>query len=137
MSILSALTKHLLDHAGLSALVGTRIYPDTIPASTSETPNQLPLIVYKLLDEPVIPTHDHQNLYTARVQLDAWGGSYKSKHAVADQIMAAIDGYKGAMGDGSVYVGGCFRKGKRDNDNENVGLFRVEQIFAINYNEMA
>lgn len=135
MSIMTALASHLLNHAGLSALVGNRVYPLQIPASTSATPNQMPLVVYKLLDEPEITTHDNQPIYQARVQITAWGGSYKSAHAVTDQVYAALKGYKGHMGDQSVNVGGCFRKLKRDDSAPEVELFRVIQEFVINWKE--
>lgn len=135
MSLLTALTSHLLNHAGLSALIGTRVYPEKMPASTSATPNTMPLVTYQLIDEPMVTTHTNNNLFMARVQIDAWGGSYKSAHAVADQVFLALQGYRGAMGDQSVEVGGCFRNAKRDQSNEDVELFRVIQDFVINWKE--
>lgn len=138
MSLLSALSNHLLINESLSVLVGTRVYAEKMPASTSTAPNVMPLLTYKLLDEPVITTHGNNNLYQARVQLDAWGGSYKSAHAVANVIQNMLQGYRGVMYDkngNSVDVGGFFRKEKRDDPNEDVELFRVVQVYTINYKE--
>lgn len=135
MSLMTALASHLLNHAGLSALVADRVYPFQISASTSAAPNQMPLVVYKLLDEPEMTTHDNQPIYQARVQITSWGGTYKSAHAVDDQVYASLKGYRGAMGDQSVNVGGCFRKIKRDDNAPDVELFRVIQEFVINWKE--
>lgn len=135
MSILTALTSHLLAHSGLATLVSTRVYPEKLPASTTNNPNQMPLVTFQLMDEVIATTHNYHNLFYARMQLNAWGGTYKSAHVTADQIHAALDGYRGAMGDQSVHVGGCFRKSKRDASDENVELFMVEQIYMINYTE--
>jgi hypothetical protein len=136
MSLLSALTSHLLNHAGLSALISTRLYPEKLPASTSETPNTMPLATYQLNDEPVSTTHDGKLLYRTRVQVDAWGGSYKSAHVVAHQVFTALQGYSGHMGDQTVSVGGIFRQAKRDQGDENVGLFCVSQDFIINWKDI-
>lgn len=135
MSIMTAVSAHLLGHAGLSALVADRVYVKEMPPSTSATPNTMPLITFRLLDEPLMTTHDNRELYSARIRVDAWGGSAKSAHAVADQVHASLRGYRGAMGDGSVHVGGCFRKAKRDNSNDEVSLYSVEQTYVLNYKE--
>lgn len=135
MSIMSAVISHLLNHAGTSALVGDRVYPMEIPKSTSAAPNQMPLIVCKLLDEPELQTHDNQPIFQARVQVISYGGTYKSSHAVDDQVYASLKGYRGHMGDQSVYVGGCFRAAKRDRNFPDVDLFSVEHEFTINWKE--
>ena len=135
MSLLTALTSHLLSDAGLSALVGARIYPEKMPASTSATPNTMPLVTYQLIDEPVTTTHDRQVLPRARIQIDAWGGSYKSAHTTASAVFAALHGYRGALGDQSVNVGSIFCTSKRDASDPNVELFRVSQDFTVHYKE--
>ena len=135
MSIMSALISHLLNHAGTSALVADRVFPMEIPPSTSKTPNQMPLIVCKLLDEPEITTHDNQPIFQARVQVISYGGTYKSSHAVDDQVYASLRGYRGRMGDQSVDVGGVFRNAKRDRNFPDVELFSVEHEFTINWKE--
>lgn len=135
MSILTALVSHLLQDAGVSDLVADRIYADRIPPSTSEAPNAMPLLTYTLLDDPASTTHDKKDVFAARIQVDAWGGSYESAHAAADAVHRSLHGYKGAMGEEGIDVGGCFRKSKRDNNYDAVELFRVEQIYLVNYKE--
>lgn len=129
--ILSGLTTHLLLDAGLSALVGTRIYPERIPAGSTTNPTVMPVLTYQLIDEPSDTTHDDKETFKARVQLDAWGGSYKSAHAVADAVHAALQGYTGSLG--SCVVGGIFRKRKMDAPEPDMALERVSQDYIINY----
>jgi len=133
MSLLTALTSHLLNASSISALVGARVYPEKMPSSTSAAPNTLPLVTYQLIDEPVITTHANNNIFKARVQIDAWGGSYKSAQTVADALFDTLQGYHGALGDQTVEVGGVFRRSRRDQSDEAVELFRVSQDFVFNY----
>lgn len=136
MSVVTAVVSHLLNDAGVAAVVGARVYPTEIPPATSATPNVLPLLTYRLLDDPPMRTHDKKDTRRARLQIDGWGGSYKSSHAAADAVYAALHGYKGAMGSEGLHVGASFLKEKRDNDNtESVELFNVEMVFEIHYKE--
>ncbi len=133
--ILPALVNYLLNHSDVSALVGARIYPERLPESTSATPNTMPLITYQLVNEPVRTTHTNNNLFSSSVQIDAWGGSYKSANDLAAAVFSALQGYAGHMGTGGVQVGSIFRQDKRDASDPNVDLFRVVQIFTINWKE--
>lgn len=135
MSMMPALISHLLADTAVAALVSTRIYPERLPESTSATPNTMPLITCEMVDEPVRTTHSNNQTFKARARVDAWGGSYKSAHAVADAIHAALQGYAGNMGNGSVIVGGVFRQAKRDASEPDVSLFRVSQEYLINWKE--
>ena len=130
--ILSSLVAFLLLDGELTALIGTRLYPEKLPAGTTENPTQMPAVTFQLVDEPVIGTHDNKQAYKARIQLDAWGGSYKSAHAVADALHTALQGYRGAMGTNN--VGGIFRKRRQDDPNPDIGLNRVSQDYLVNYN---
>ena len=131
MSILTGLTSFLLADANITALIVARVYPEKIPAGTSANPTTMPCLTYQLIDEPVVTTHGNDLSYKARVQLDAWGGSYKSAHTLADAVHTALQGYSGAMG--NVEVGGIFRKSKRDDPNPDIELNRVSQDYMINY----
>jgi len=131
--ILSSLTSFLLLDANVTALVSTRIYPEKLPAGSTDNPTTMPALTYQLIDEPVGTTHDNNQTFKARIQLDAWGGSYKSAHSVADALHTSMQGYRGAMG--SVHVGGVFRQRKTDDSNADVALFRVSQDYMINYHQ--
>lgn len=129
--ILSGLTAHLLLDSALFALVGARVFPEKLPAGTTENPTIMPALTYQLIDEPVFTTHGNQQLFNARIQIDCWGGSYKSAQTVAALLHASLHGYRGAMG--TITVGGVFRKSKRDDPNPDIELYRVSQDFVFNY----
>ncbi len=135
MSLMPALTSHLLNNEAVAALVGTRIFPERLPDSTSATPNVMPLITIKMLDEPVKTTHSNNQIFSTRVAVKANGGSYKSAHDTADALHRALQGYVGRLGDGNVVTGGIFRKTKRDASEPNVALFGVVQEFLVNWKE--
>lgn len=133
-TVLPALVEHLKQSSRVTALVAERIYPERLPESTSATPNTMPLITYQLLDEPVITTHSNNNLFKAVVQIDAWGGGYKSAADVAWAVFYALQGYAGEMGE-LVTVGRVMRTSKRDASDPNVHLYRISQNFEINWKE--
>ena len=136
MSMLTALTSHLQNHAGLAGVISSRVYPARMFDPSTSAANTFPLVTYQLIDEAVSGTHGNNHVFAARVQVDAWGDSYKAAHAAATQVFAALEGYSGAMGDQSVDVGGCFRKAKRDLPEPDVNLHRVSQDFRINWKEL-
>lgn len=130
-NILTAQLVYLRTITALTSLVSTRIFPDKLPAGTSTTPTQMPCLTYQMVDEPVITTHDNEQLFMARIQFDSWGGSYGSAHAVAEALFTALHGYRGLMS--TVHVGGVFRELKRDESDPDVALYRVIQDFVFNY----
>ncbi len=135
MSLMTAVVSHLLSDAALTALIGARLYPERLPESTSENPNTMPLVTYQLIDDPIVTTYDNKSIYRTRVQVDAWGGSYKSAQAVADALFAALHGRRGVMGDQSVFIGNVFRISRKDASDPNVKLFRVSQDFLFAHRE--
>ena len=129
--ILSSLVAFLLLDGDLSALIGSRVYPEKLPAGSTDNPTVMPAVTFQLIDEPVNTTHDNRQIFKARVQLDAWGGSYKSAHAVADALHQLLHGYRGALGTND--VGSIFRQRRTDDPNPDIGLERVSQDFLITY----
>jgi len=131
MSIESGLVTHLLRDAAISALISTRIYPEKLPAGSTSNPTVMPCLTYQLIDEPLQMTTDYKQLFRARIQIDSWGGSYKSAHALADAVHDALQGYHGAMGDHNVGV--VLRQSKRDDPIPDIELNRVIQDYFFNY----
>lgn len=131
--ILSSMTAWLLTRAEVTSVLNERIYPMAIPAGTTNSPTQMPCMTYQLIDEPVITAHDGKSTYTARIQIDAFGGSYKSARGLADAVHGVMHGFRGAWG--SLEIGGVFRKRKQDLSEPESGLFRVSQDFIVNYHE--
>jgi len=94
MSLPGDIRTYLVGVAGLTALVGSRIYP--VFASSAAT---FPYIVYSKI------TADHINHMTAAAglsshlyQFDIFDSSYDGADAVREQVRLAIDGRRGAMG---------------------------------------
>lgn len=86
MSIESSLYARLTAHAGVSALVGTRIYPLLMP----QTP-VLPAITYQRISaEHIASIGGHSGLENPRIQIDIWALSYNTSKALAAQVRAAL-----------------------------------------------
>ena len=131
MSIEANLISYLLLESGISALVSNRIYPEKLPAQTTAQPTSFPAITCLLVDEPVMTTYTNDQWFKARIQIDAWGSSYKSAHTVADAIHTALQGFRGNLGDNK--VGGVFRQRRNDASEPDIELMRVSQDYMINY----
>lgn len=131
--ILSSMTAWLLTRTEVTSVITARIYPMTIPPGTTSNPTQMPCMTYQLIDEPVVTTHDGRSTYTARIQIDAFGGSFKSARGLAEAVHGVMHGFRGAWGD--VEIGGVFRKRKQDMIDPEASLFRVSQDFIVNYHE--
>ena len=80
----------LSGYAGLIALIGSRIYPLTIPQECS-----LPALTYMVISDP--PEHAMGNdadISTMRMQISCLADSYKSAKAVYAQVKAALSRYR-------------------------------------------
>jgi hypothetical protein len=86
MSLESDLYTALSTHGGLSALVGTRIYPNRLPDNPT-----LPAVVYQRITTNHNLASGNVPLIRARMQLDCYDDSYLSVVAVAVQVHAALD----------------------------------------------
>ena len=130
MSILFSMLAYLKTCTAITDLVGTKIYPVRYPQGALENK---PFITYQLIDEPTVNTHDGKSVYKARVQVDAWGETYLSAHAVGDALHAALHGYRGSW---SPYtIGNVLRKRKQDIPEPDIEASRVSQDFVISYSE--
>lgn len=94
-------------HAGLSALIGTRCYPQRMPESPT-----LPLVVYHLVSTPPNDYQDHDggapDRWTYRVQLDGWAGDADAASALGDQMFAAFAGWSSGTAVGWSFVANRF-----------------------------
>jgi hypothetical protein len=94
MSIETALFGYLSTYAGLTALVGTRVYPLNLPPKPT-----LPAVTYQKVSGARIRTMGNTNLGgRPRFQLTAWADTYAGAKDVAAQLQAALEGYNGVMG---------------------------------------
>jgi hypothetical protein len=82
----------LISHAGLSALVGDRIYPLVLPQNTA-----LPAVVYQRISGQRIQnlTRDTGGPQRIRVQLTAWAEDVDTANSVAEQVRQAMEAATG------------------------------------------
>lgn len=108
MTIEEALYAELAGYAGLSALVGTRIYPMRLPENAT-----LPGVIYYRMSS------GRENDFTGATGLahptfrvQVWADDYKEAHTVATQVRKALDGNTSQWGGGS----GVWASGRLMND---------------------
>jgi hypothetical protein len=119
MTFEQALFSYLSNHAGLKALVNTRIYPITMPQNPT-----LPAVTYQKISGVV--DYGVSSIKRPRFQFDAWASSYSSARAVAEQIKSALNRYTGTMGGaGGVTVIGTWIENEMDLFEPDTGLYRV------------
>lgn len=95
MSIESAIVDCLEHHVGLSALVGARVYPLVLPQDA-----EVPAVVYQRVSAPRVHAIGGASfLASPRFQFTCWGATYASAKAVAEQVIAALDGVLGSIGE--------------------------------------
>ncbi len=113
MVIEEALYSHLAADAGVSALVGDRIYPTLAPQEA-----ELPYLVYQRVSGPRVRSHGGPSgLAHPRFQITGAAETYPSLRAVMNAVRAALDGFKGTMGGtGGVEVGGAFVENELDSE---------------------
>lgn len=129
MSVLGLLRTHLLGHAGLAALVGDRVYADTVPLAVT-----LPAISYLSVDD--IPTNHRSsrnaNHTRSRIQIDVFAANRQAAQQVRTQVLAAMGTFKTA---GPPQVQGALRaNGQSDYTPEN-SRFRCILDFYVWHRE--
>lgn len=129
MTIEEGLVDYVLDQAGITSLIGTRIAP--APLSQKST---LPAITYQLISVEDALLHDGpMGLPQPRIQLDCWASSYAGVKALAAAVKVAIHGYKGTMG--TVQVEQASVVNLVDSYEPNTGKWRVIVDTVIQYKE--
>lgn len=98
MSVLEeGLTAYLKAYAGLTALVGSRIYPVKFPQTTT-----MPCVVFQRIDTPRELTHDSSgaagDLAHPRFQIEAWSETYHAGKDIVDVLRSALNGKSGDLG---------------------------------------
>lgn len=129
MAHLSIALKTLLRaHAGLAALVSTRIYRGEVPQKTD-----VPFVVFwQLDDDPVDKQTTSGPLTRASVAVQSVGATDASALAVAAQVKAAMSGYAGTSA--WVVIQRIWRSGQTDEGlDEDTRLYTIEQTYSVWY----
>ena len=128
MVIEEALYAYLSSHAGLTALVSTRIYPLVMPQNAT-----LPAVTFSKISGPrAHAMQQDAGLAYPRFQVSCWGGTYKQAKEVAGQVRAALQDYTGTMGGaGGVVVSGVFLEDENDLYEPGTQAYHIAIDFII------
>jgi hypothetical protein len=127
-----AFVSFLTAHAGLVALIGTRVYPFEIADGAT-----LPCLTYKRIDTPRRSTHQSSgatgDLISPLMQLDAWATTYASAKAIADVLRGALHGKTGSMGTSpyAVTVRSILNTGEIPIPEPDVAAYRVMSQYVV------
>ena len=93
-SICEELQTYLLTQTGLTALVGRRIYPATLPQDCT-----LPAVSYEVTNDSPVHTMsaDSANPRKPLITYNVWAASYSSGKAVAEQLRTALMDKSGTL----------------------------------------
>ena len=87
--MITALVAHLEAHAGLSSLVGARIYPQILPQNGT-----LPAVVYQLISRTGADTRtEAAGLVATRWQFDVNGRTYAATVSTMVQLKLALESF--------------------------------------------
>lgn len=122
-----ALQAHLVADAGVSALIGTRVYPDIMPPGSAK-----PAAVYTLIGNMRGSTLcATDTLVAGQYQIDAYATSYKASKLLAKALFGCLADYKGVIGE--FKVSRIFILSEVDLDDPDPGLYRVSQTYQVWY----
>lgn len=86
MSIETEFRSALVQHAGLAALVGDRIYPVIAPDEVDK-----PYLVYHVIGGiPLVSFSGVNVIKNERIQVTAWARTYAEIRAIHEQVRAAL-----------------------------------------------
>ena len=98
MSVETELFTVLDNHAGLTALITSRIYP-----LVAEEDATLPLVVYRRTGDTVHRAMSDDAAVRSLFRFDCWADSYSGAKAVAVQVHDALNRYKGGTIIGTLF----------------------------------
>lgn len=99
MSIETSLYSTLTGDAGVSALIGTRVYPNLAPEGAAH-----PLVAYSVISGSHIDTIPGTGDTTRKlVQIDCHANTYSSAKAVAAAVISALEGDGYHRGEHDIY----------------------------------
>lgn len=132
MSIEAALVAELKAHAGLAALIGTRIYPLKLPQSAT-----FPAVTYQRISGPRVSCMGGDSLAHPRFQFDCWATGYLDALDVAAQVRAALQRTSGTIGSGSNTASGVaiYLINEIDDYEPDTEYYRVTLDFIVWHEE--
>lgn len=130
MTLEEALYYHLVNTAGVAALISTRVYPNVIPEDVAQ-----PAAAYqKISGSPILNHGGPSGLETSRIQITCRATTYAVAKSVAKAVKTALDGFTGLMGGvGGVTVEYSHIENEQDGYNQVSGSSTVRLDVIILY----
>ena len=127
MTVEADLYTRLTTHAGLSALLGTRVYPVHVDQAAAR-----PFMRYQRISRVGVRSiNGPSGLVDARFQFDVWADDFDGARAVAVQLRAALDGYTGGGIDDAI----CETELDLYDADTDPQLYRVTTDYIITHQE--
>lgn len=128
-TIEEALFSKLTNESAITDLVGTRVYPLTLPQNPT-----YPAMTYQQISKVWGKTHQGAgDMGWPRFQFDCYGTSYSAAKGVANALRQTIDGFSGTVA--TVDVCAIFFVNEVDDFNDEVGVYRVAADYRVIYRE--
>jgi len=117
--------------AGVSAIVGARVYPMILPQSPT-----YPAITYtrNSVERSSVMEEGQIGFVSADIQVDAWAASYSGAKALWQAIKDAVQNYQGLMGTTAVHR--AMIVGDLDAYEPDVGAYRCSMTLSIWHTEV-
>lgn len=94
-SIEAAVTDHLTDDSGLTALIGSNFFPGCLPQRTAGT-SRIPAVVFSVVANQHVRTlGGPTGVARIRLRFDCFAVTQATSTAIAEAIRAALDGVSG------------------------------------------
>lgn len=123
------LKTYLLAQAGVSALVGTRVYASHLPQQPT-----LPAITFnRITGQRELMHSGRSGLAHPQFQVDCWADDYTEVKQLAEQVRLVLEGYGGSMGSSTGCAVVWF--GDIDDFDEESESYRVIITVEIWHNE--
>lgn len=117
----------LLDSPGVTAEVGTRIYPDPLPQGAT-----LPAITYMDISDVGSTSNDGPDcLSRTRYQFKHWAATREAARRVERATRAVLSGYRGSW-PGGRRIGGVFRRNTWTLYEPETKLYQAITDYGIN-----
>ena len=124
MSVEADLYAYLSTYAGLTELVGTRVYPLVAPQAVKES-----YCTYQKISPGRKYSHGgFSNLSRPRIQVNCYATTYAQAKAIAVQVIAAVEAWPGASN-----IQAAFVENEIDMYDPDTELYQVPVDFFVYY----
>tara|TARA_Y100000310_G_scaffold239557_1_gene243183 strand:- start:1870 stop:2286 length:417 start_codon:yes stop_codon:yes gene_type:complete len=129
-----AIYEHLVEAAAISAVVGSRVYPNLLPNGTT-----YPALMYRPISSNRDQTHNAEtgSFVKSRWEFNCYGASYTEATTLARAVRAELESYQGDLGaNGKTYaVDNIEIDGPRASYDQDVGTHKLQIDAMIQHRE--